>query len=172
MSRPDWHRISAIDEKSKRGVCSICGPVSLRRRVRRGKVEWSCGLRHSQLTSKSLTPPHRRNVAGACTACAFVARHRSQFDVHHINGDHSDNRPENLVTLCANCHRLLHAIGADEFAKTNPAWAWLCGRMGWPGGMAADDIEFPRVELPDPDELREAVGRNAFWAAQLGQEAA
>ncbi len=29
------------------------------------------------------------------------------MDVHHVNGNHSDNRLENLQTLCANCHRLV-----------------------------------------------------------------
>lgn len=28
------------------------------------------------------------------------------LDLHHINGDHFDNRLENLIILCPNCHRL------------------------------------------------------------------
>lgn len=30
------------------------------------------------------------------------------FEVHHLNGDHADNRPENLVTLCPLCHGIFH----------------------------------------------------------------
>jgi len=29
--------------------------------------------------------------------------------VHHINHNHSDNRPENLVPLCPNHHEMLHS---------------------------------------------------------------
>jgi 5-methylcytosine-specific restriction endonuclease McrA len=42
-----------------------------------------------------------------CERCGFVPEHRCQLDVNHKNGDHSDNRPENLETLCSNCHRLV-----------------------------------------------------------------
>lgn len=28
--------------------------------------------------------------------------------VHHVNGDPNDNRLENLVTLCRDCHLLIH----------------------------------------------------------------
>ena len=38
--------------------------------------------------------------------CGFKALDPVQLDVDHINGISSDNRPENLQTLCANCHRL------------------------------------------------------------------
>lgn len=30
------------------------------------------------------------------------------FEVHHINGEHADNRPGNLVTLCPLCHGIFH----------------------------------------------------------------
>lgn len=31
--------------------------------------------------------------------------------VHHKNGDKTDQRPENLVTVCYSCHRRLHPRG-------------------------------------------------------------
>lgn len=31
--------------------------------------------------------------------------------VHHINGDKTDQRPENLVTVCHSCQRRLHPRG-------------------------------------------------------------
>ena len=43
-----------------------------------------------------------------CAKCGFEAKHPTQMDIHHINGDHKDNREENLATYCANCHRLEH----------------------------------------------------------------
>lgn len=34
--------------------------------------------------------------------------------VHHINEDHSDNRPENLVPLCPTHHQYVHSKYRDE----------------------------------------------------------
>lgn len=36
--------------------------------------------------------------------CAYTIRDMAQLQVDHINGDPSDNRPENLQTLCCMCH--------------------------------------------------------------------
>lgn len=30
------------------------------------------------------------------------------LELHHINGDHFDNRLENLIILCSNCHAIEH----------------------------------------------------------------
>ncbi len=30
------------------------------------------------------------------------------MEVHHLNDDHADHRPENLATLCAFCHSVFH----------------------------------------------------------------
>lgn len=110
MSRPDWHRISEVDEQGRRGTCSICGPVWLKRRERDAVVTWSCGHRHNQYWR----PAHRRHLAPMCEACGFKPRHEAQLDGHHINGDHSDNRPANIMTLCANCHRIVHVLGVEH----------------------------------------------------------
>lgn len=48
----------------------------------------------------------RREKKSYCEICNFIALDPVQLDVDHINGISSDNRPENLQTLCANCHRL------------------------------------------------------------------
>jgi hypothetical protein len=40
---------------------------------------------------------------------------RSTFHVHHINEDPSDNRPQNLITLCDNCHAVHHKSAQTPF---------------------------------------------------------
>ncbi len=49
-----------------------------------------------------------------CVYCGFSA-HKFQ-EVHHLDGDHDNNLPENLVTACSFCHATQH-IG-------------LCGKEG------------------------------------------
>lgn len=46
---------------------------------------------------------HRKDY---CEMCGFVPTNMCQLDVDHIDGNHINNTPDNLQTLCANCHRL------------------------------------------------------------------
>jgi 5-methylcytosine-specific restriction endonuclease McrA len=106
---PNWHRVTVLDAKARLGDCTVCGPgVGLRRRERRGAVEWSCMTRHREYYFHG--PEHRRNLGPQCERCGFVPVHRAQLDVHHRDGNHSNNASANLATLCANCHRLEHVI--------------------------------------------------------------
>lgn len=42
-----------------------------------------------------------------------------KLQVHHINGDHYDNRIENLQLLCPNCHTQTDTYARNNIAKTN-----------------------------------------------------
>lgn len=46
--------------------------------------------------------------------CGFVAIHSVQLDVDHIDGNHANNDVSNLMTLCANCHRLKTQMNNDH----------------------------------------------------------
>ena len=41
-----------------------------------------------------------------CEYCGFIPIDLCQLDVDHIDGNRNNSLPENLQTLCANCHRL------------------------------------------------------------------
>jgi len=49
---------------------------------------------------------YKKYLKDKCEFCSFVPVHPCQLDVDHIDGNHKNNAPENLQTLCANCHRL------------------------------------------------------------------
>lgn len=94
-------------------MCSICG---VRKVKRRNKTEWrnKCYLCEAGVkTSKELKiklfkyrKPYYKYRKSICDFCKFVPISMCQLDVDHIDGNHSNNNPENLQTLCANCHRL------------------------------------------------------------------
>lgn len=54
--------------------------------------------------------PYIQHKGIVCAMCEFIPKHPCQLDVDHIDGDHSNNSPLNLQTLCANCHRLKTAF--------------------------------------------------------------
>jgi 5-methylcytosine-specific restriction endonuclease McrA len=55
----------------------------------------------------------QRTKGTSCIRCGFIAEDSVQLDVDHIDGNRSNNSPDNLQTLCANCHRLKTKINND-----------------------------------------------------------
>lgn len=56
---------------------------------------------------------------GKCARCGWCEKNPfSQtipLEVEHIDGDHTNNKPENLTLLCPNCHSLTkHYKGANK----------------------------------------------------------
>lgn len=45
-----------------------------------------------------------------CSKCGFVPEDQCQLDIHHSDSNKTNNDINNLITLCANCHRLAHSI--------------------------------------------------------------
>jgi len=57
--------------------------------------------------------PYLKHKKEHCEKCAFIAIHPCQLDVDHVDGNHENNDPNNLQTLCANCHRLKTQLNKD-----------------------------------------------------------
>lgn len=112
------HRVLEVDAERGIGVCSVCGPgvrVWRSGRKRTGGILWLCKTarnRYRHWTSNGSGRRYRWHKALLCQRCGFVPEHRGQLDVHHKDGDHSNNDPSNLETLCANCHRLVELAEA------------------------------------------------------------
>jgi DNA-directed RNA polymerase subunit RPC12/RpoP len=52
--------------------------------------------------------PWLKHRGNECEMCGHHPFFQGSLDVHHRDGDRSNNDPENLMTLCATCHRELH----------------------------------------------------------------
>ncbi len=59
--------------------------------------------------------PYTRHKKEYCEECSFVAKHRVQLDVDHVDGNKKNNDLSNLKTLCANCHRLKTLESGDAW---------------------------------------------------------
>lgn len=79
---------------------------------------WNKGLKHIEATSRiPLEEILKENIsyhshalrerlinAGLKENKCEICGHSENLELHHINGDHYDNRLENLQILCPNCH--------------------------------------------------------------------
>jgi 5-methylcytosine-specific restriction endonuclease McrA len=45
---------------------------------------------------------HRKNI---CELCGVQPEGKGMIDIDHIDGDRSNNKPENLQSLCKDCHK-------------------------------------------------------------------
>ena len=78
---------------------------------------------------------NRINKKTHCEKCGFVAVDPCQLDVDHIDGNHKNNDPSNLQTLCANCHRLKTVKNKDYLKFTKFTVKSSSGYLGvsWNG---------------------------------------
>lgn len=73
-----------------------------------GNTTGSNGIINGKRTYKSRCATCRGSyVKGdCCELCGFTAVWRGQLDVDHRDGNKQNNSPDNVWTLCANCHRI------------------------------------------------------------------
>ena len=70
---------------------------------------------HSNLAKKI------KDKVGECQCCGF----NEVLDLHHINEDATDNRPENHIVLCPNCHAKIHRLDktVQELCPNYKPWS-------------------------------------------------
>lgn len=79
-----------------------------------------------------------------CHFCDF--RSLKHQEIHHLNEDHSDNSPDNLVTVCPLCHQSSHL---DSMSLVNG------GRIIWLPEMSQQELNY--------------ICRSAFLASEYVQ---
>ena len=99
------HKLLSVDLVNMIGECAGCGNVQLV--LKQGKPKCKNGKKQYHKSPPS-NWAYRKHVRDKCERCGFVPEAMCQLDVHHIDHNHDNNDPNNLRTLCANCHRLVH----------------------------------------------------------------
>lgn len=115
-------RISKPEPMTERGLCVLgCGRLQVRKGLNAGgepiyralcaRCRRECfGMQKPVATERRRYVGHKGSI---CEECGFVPVHSCQLDVDHKDGDRSNNDPNNLQTLCANCHRLKTFLSKD-----------------------------------------------------------
>jgi hypothetical protein len=112
------HYISEVDESSRRGVCSVCGPVPVYEAPEyKGKRYWRCGSKQQADASASYRKNHRR-VRGN--------RFRSRYG---ITLDDYNEMLERQGGTCARCKQPpgLLRLAVDHDHYTGRVRGLLCG---------------------------------------------
>lgn len=110
--------------------CKACGAELKRKRFASGRLEdrnvflrrehcsQSCANTRSEVTKGTHHWRARKHCASSCTDCGTA----EDLHVHHLDRDHSNNDPSNLVTLCSSCHLKRHwREDLDKRLAANPA---------------------------------------------------
>lgn len=92
-------------------LCEECGvePVRAKGYTTAGNPRYDryCGSCHKG----NYSMPWLKHRGDSCEMCDHRPFFKSSLDVHHRDGDKSNNDPNNLMTLCPGCHRDLHSFG-------------------------------------------------------------
>lgn len=95
-----------------------------------GNPHFSTGTSYAKLF-REMRPLILERDGHACVACKAPAQsaelfwqdqfvERSSLAIHHIDENPTNNKPENLVTLCTTCHVVHHKSAATP-------WPWFAG---------------------------------------------
>jgi 5-methylcytosine-specific restriction endonuclease McrA len=102
------------EEPTVRGICVLC-LKNVQKKTSRGKFQALCSSCDRKRFDVRVKPRKRKRFKvyakfkeKVCSECGFIPKHSCQLDIHHKDGNHRNNDPNNLETLCANCHRLRH----------------------------------------------------------------
>ena len=95
--------------------CPVCGKQ--KKHKRNATCSYACSNKHFR--SGKNNPNYKADkYTNMCFEAhgkkCIVCGEEKIVAVHHVNHDHSDNRPENLVPLCPTHHQYAHSRYAQE----------------------------------------------------------
>lgn len=117
MSRPTIHFEGDICSACGENTVTTCGYSVTGTRKYRGV----CASCHNASHSR----PWLKFRGKECEMCGHTPLYRWALEVHHRDADKENNEPENLTTLCSNCHRDLTGLISEldgDWEKAEPLY--------------------------------------------------
>jgi len=98
-----------------RKLCKTCAsrPVAVNY-YKEGRPFYRSQCDHCSRGRGNGTPGWKRSgykKKDQCDKCGFKSKNPEIFNVFYVDGNLTNNRPNNLKTICANCQRVLHKEG-------------------------------------------------------------
>lgn len=96
------------DKRVLRTVCHSCHNASYGKMTKKGRSALSDGV-------ISVKKDYCENIDGRIngTPCTASGLDSAQLELDHIDGNHLNNIPDNVQTLCKNCHSKKSIIAGD-----------------------------------------------------------
>ena len=118
MERPkckndDCDHLAKPSKKYKSGYAPFCSSCEQKKYgiwEKRKLKDYHQKARYKDLTERIRARYIKALSSLDCQICGFSPVDLCQMDVHHKDGNHANNSEDNLQLLCANCHRLEHAL--------------------------------------------------------------
>lgn len=91
-------------------ICEDCGVNSVRFKGYNlaGNPRWD--KRCTSCHKGEYESPWLKDRGDECEICGYHPFFKRALQVHHRDEDKSNNSPENLMTVCSNCHAELHGF--------------------------------------------------------------
>lgn len=142
--------------------CSTCGKVLIRKRFN-GRLEDLSAFRKRKYCSLACA-----NAKNSVTEAGFrwrakqfrkekceICGAQSKLHAHHIDGDISHNQPENIQTLCFDCH-MAHHLLCRKHGRTVPGRMELrelaaASSIGWTVLDASETPSCPSSSTPSSE---------------------
>ncbi len=80
--------------------------VFLKRRYCSNACRLEAAVENMNRARQPKRPHYRDHLVGECEACGTT----DELHGHHVDGNHSNDKPENIQTLCAICHGFWHRL--------------------------------------------------------------
>jgi len=99
------HRINLQNKSTKSCGCLIQEILS--KRIKKNNPAYSHGLRCNENTKeiRELKEKIRKRDNHTCQDCGKIQKENDKkLDVHHIDGNDTNNIEKNMITLCQSCH--------------------------------------------------------------------
>jgi ribosomal protein L37E len=161
-----YEREYNLDTSHFRGKASNAGNQNFNEKDLSEYLKYGTNCQSSVLKKKLLKEGLKVYKCERCGLTEWLGEQIS-LHLHHINGDHFDNRLENLMLLCPNCHSQTDSFAGKKNQNKKKYYCFKCGKLLYEkseSGMCCScyHASTRKVERPSKEELDVLIHNKSF----------